>query len=172
MSEPAVVVGRIAKAHGVRGEVAIENRSDNPDRWVPGSVVFADDGRSLTVRAVRPHGERLLVTFDEVADREAAQALAGATLSVPGSWLPELPAGSWWAFEVEGCALETESGRELGHVSEVLAYPAHDLWRVIADDGSETLIPAVDAFVVSVDLDARRVIVRDVEGLTAPGTDA
>ena len=71
MEEPAVTVGRIAKAHGVHGEVAVENRSDNPDRWVPGAVVFDEDGRSYTVRTVRPHGPRLLVTFDEVEDQVA-----------------------------------------------------------------------------------------------------
>jgi ribosomal 30S subunit maturation factor RimM len=53
----------------------------------------------------------------------------------------------------------------------VLAYPAHDLWRVVDDDGSDTLIPAVDAFVVSVDVDARTATVRDVPGLTAPDPD-
>ena len=169
MDEPAVTVGRITKAHGVRGEVAVENRSDNPDRWAPGAVVFDEAGRSLTVRAVRPHGPRLLVTFEEIEDRTAAQGLVGVTLQVPESWLPTLPEGSWWSYEATGCVVRTESGRTLGTVAEVLAYPAQDLWLVVADDGSETLIPAVDAFIVSVDLAGRSAVVRDVPGLTAPG---
>jgi 16S rRNA processing protein RimM len=169
VEEPAVTVGRITKAHGVRGEVAVENRSDNPDRWAPGAVVFDDAGRSFTVRAVRPHGPRLLVTFEEIEDRTAAQGLVGVTLQVPESWLPTLPEGSWWSYEATGCVVRTESGRTLGTVAEVLAYPAQDLWRVVADDGSETLIPAVDAFIVSVDLAGRSAVVRDVPGLTAPG---
>ena len=88
MAEPAVTVGRITKAHGVHGEVAVENHSDNPDRWVPGAVVFGRDGRELTVRTVRPHGPRLLVTFEGVEDRTAAERLTGSTLEVPESWLP------------------------------------------------------------------------------------
>ena len=168
MDEPTVVVGHVAKAHGVHGEVAVENRSDNPDRWAVGAVVFDDAGRSLTVRAVRPHGNRLLVTFDEIDDRTAAASVAGRDLVIPESWLPPLADGQWWTFQVEGCAVTTESGRSLGRVEEVLAYPAHDLWRVVDDHGAETLIPAIEAFVVSVDVGARSATVRDVPGLTAP----
>jgi 16S rRNA processing protein RimM len=168
MDEPAVTVGRITKAHGVHGEVAVENRSDNPDRWVPGAVVFDADGRSFTVRTVRPHGPRLLVTFEEIEDRAAAERLGGTVLQVPESWLPSLPEGSWWSYEATGCIVHTESGRALGAVAEVLAYPAQDLWRVVDEGGVETLIPAVDAFIVSVDLAGRSAVVRDVPGLTAP----
>jgi 16S rRNA processing protein RimM len=171
VEEPAIVVGRIAKAHGVRGEVAVENRSDNPDRWVAGAVVFDRAGHQLTVATVRPHGDRLLVTFEEIGDRTAAQRLTGTELTIPESWLPLLADGEWWAFQVEGCKVTTASGRALGVVREVLDYPGHDLWRVVDDEGSETLIPAVTAFVVSVDLEARSAIVRDVVGLTAPDED-
>jgi 16S rRNA processing protein RimM len=168
VEEPAVAVGRITKAHCVHGEVAIENRSDNPDRWVPGAVVFDEGGREFTVRSVRPHGSRLLVTFEGIDDRGDAERLAGVTLQVPESWLPALPEGSWWSYEATGCAVRTESGRTLGTVEEVLAYPAQDLWRVVDAEGVETLIPAVDAFIVSVDLAGRSAVVRDVPGLTAP----
>jgi 16S rRNA processing protein RimM len=168
VEEPAVTVGRITKAHGVHGEVAVENRSDNPDRWAPGAVVFDDRGRAFTVRSVRPHGPRLLVTFEGIEDRTDAERLTGTTLQVPESWLPSLPEGTWWSYEAAGCVVRTESGRELGTVEEVLAYPAQDLWRVVDAEGVETLIPAVDAFIVSVDLAGRSAVVRDVPGLTAP----
>ena len=168
MDEPTVTVGRIAKPHGVRGEVSVQNRSDNPERWIPGSVVFDATGRTYTVRTVRPHGERLLVTFDEIADRTAAEVLAGTELVVPESWLPELPEGRWWSHEVEGLRVVTESGRVLGTLEEVLPYPAQDLWRIVADDGSETLVPAVDDLVVSVDIAGGHAVVRDLPGLTAP----
>jgi len=168
VDEPAVTVGRITKAHGVHGEVAVENRSDNPDRWVPGARVFGAEGRSFTIRTVRPHGPRLLVTFEDIEDRTAAEALVGTILQVPESWLPPLPEGSWWSYEATGCVVRAESGRTLGTIAEGLACPAHDLWRVVNDDGLETLIPAVDAFIVSVDLADRVAVVRDVPGLTAP----
>jgi 16S rRNA processing protein RimM len=167
VDEPTVAVGRVAKAHGVRGEVAVDNRSDNPDRWAIGAQVFDDRGAAYTVAGVRPHGDRLLVTFEEIADRTAAQALVGTTLVVPESWLPPLDAGQWWAFEAEGMRVSSDDGRDLGTVREVLAYPAHDLWRVVADDGTEILVPAVPDLIVEVDVGAGRAVVRSLPGLTA-----
>jgi 16S rRNA processing protein RimM len=168
VDEPTVAVGRVAKVHGVRGEVAVDNRSDNPDRWVPGSVVFDERGRRLTVTGARPHGDRLLVTFEGIGDRTAAEALIGATLVVPASALPALEPGQWWAFEAEGLRVTSEDGRDLGTVREVLAYPAHDLWRVVGKDGAEILVPVVDDLVVEVDLAGGRAVVRALPGLTAP----
>jgi 16S rRNA processing protein RimM len=166
--EPTVAVGRVAKAHGVRGEVAVENRSDNPDRWQPGSVMLDEAGRRYTVASVRPHGGRLLVTFEEIADRTGAEALAGTLLVIPESWLPELDPGEWWAFEAEGLRVQTQDGTDLGVVREVLNYPAHDLWRVVAGDGAEILLPAVGDLIVTVDVEAGQAIVRSLPGLTAP----
>jgi 16S rRNA processing protein RimM len=168
VDEPTVTVGRIAKPHGVRGELSVQNRSDNPERWIPGAVFFDATGHTYTVRTVRPHGERLLVAFEEIGDRTAAEAVTGTELLIPESWLPELPEGRWWSHQVEGLAVVTESGRALGTIDEVLPYPAQDLWRVVADDGTETLVPAVDDLVVSVDIDGGRAVVRDLPGLTAP----
>ncbi len=168
MDEPTVTVGRIAKPHGVRGELSVQNRSDNPDRWTPGAVFFDATGRIYTVRTVRPHGERLLVTFEEIGDRTGAEAVAGTELVIPESWLPELPEGRWWSYQVEGLVVVTESGRALGRIAEVLPYPSQDLWRLVAEDGTETLIPAVADLVVSVDIPGGRAVVRDLPGLTAP----
>jgi 16S rRNA processing protein RimM len=168
VDEPAVVVGVVTRAHGVRGEVAVENRSDNPDRWVAGAVVRTPDGRALTVEAVRPHGGRLLVTFAGVADRTTADALRGLELSVPRSALPELGEDEWWPHQIEGCRLTTETGRDLGVVTEVVFNPANDLWVAVDDAGNESLVPALKDLLVEVDPDAKRIVVRDVPGLTAP----
>jgi 16S rRNA processing protein RimM len=168
VDEPTVAVGRVTKVHGVRGEVAVENRSDNPDRWAPGARVFDERGAAYTVAAVRPHGGRLLVTFEEIADRTAAQVLVGVTLVVPESSLPELGQGEWWAFQAEGLRVSSEDGRDLGTVREVLAYPAQDLWRIVGDDGAEILVPVVSELVVEVNLEERRAVVRSLPGLTAP----
>jgi 16S rRNA processing protein RimM len=166
--EPTVVVGVITKAHGLHGEVAVLNRSDNPDRWAPGSVVFDETGRSFTIETSRPHGARLLVRFRGLSRRAAAEALRGVTLVVPQSWLPDLPEGTWWPHELEGCSVVTESGRVLGSISEVVPNPANDLWVAKADDGTETLVPAIRDVVVDVDVTGKRVLVRDVPGITAP----
>ena len=168
MSEPTVLVGKVTKAHGLRGEVMVLVFSDNPERFQPGASMFLEDGREVRVRASRPNGGRLLVEFDGVADRNAAEALRGLTLVVPRSSLPKLPEGEFWPHELEGCVVVTESGRTLGAITDVVANPAQDLWVAVDESGSEIMVPAIREVIVDVDVDARRVLVRDIPGLTAP----
>ncbi len=170
--EPTVVVGVVTKAHGLRGEVAVEIRSDNPERFRPGARVHTAEGRELTVATSHVHGARTLIRFEEVPDRDAADALRGTTLVVPASWLPELSDDEYWPSQLEGCEVITEAGRDLGTIRDVIANPANDLWVAVAPDGTETLIPAVKEVVVGVDIAAARILVRDVPGLTAPEGDA
>jgi 16S rRNA processing protein RimM len=167
VEEPTVVVGRILKPHGLHGEVAVEVRSDNPDRFAVGSQVFLENGSVLTVARAHDHGRRLLVTFVEVGDRTAAESLQGRLLTVPEAWLPELPDGEYWPFQLQGCEVVTEGGRMLGVLTEVVANPANDLW-VAVSEGNETLIPAIRQVIVSVDREGKRVVVRDIPGLTSP----
>lgn len=168
MDEPTVVVGVVTGVHGLRGEVSIQNRSDNPDRWAEGSTVLREDGAALTIVSSRRHGRRLLVRFDGVDDRTDAEQLRGAVLAVPESWLPELAAGEWWAHQLEGCEVRTRAGRVLGTVREVIANPANDLWVAVDEEGRETLVPALADVLVDVDVAGRRIVVEDVPGLTAP----
>jgi 16S rRNA processing protein RimM len=171
VNEPTVVVGVITKAHGLQGEVAVQNRSDNPDRWATGSVVFGEDGRAFTIEASRGQGGRLLLRFEGVTDRNTADALRGLTLVVPEAWLPDLAEGAWWPHQLEGCEVVTESGRSLGTITEIVSNPANDLWVATTAAGAETLVPAIRDVVVDVDVSSKRVLVRDVSGLTAPDTD-
>jgi 16S rRNA processing protein RimM len=167
VDEPTVVVGLVTRAHGLRGEVVVQSRSDNPDRWIPGAVVYVA-GRSLTVATVRPRGAgRLLVRFEGIEDRTTADALRGEAV-IPESWLPELPEGEWWPHQIEGCMVVTESGRELGRVAEVIANPANDLWVAVDNAGNETLVPALRDVLIDVDVRAKRIEVVDVPGLTVP----
>jgi 16S rRNA processing protein RimM len=168
VAEPTVVVGKITRAHGLRGEVAVLALSDNPERFVEGSTVFREDGRELRVRSSRANGGRLLVAFEGVEDRTGAEALRGVTLVVPRSMLPELPDGEFWPHQLEGCIVVTESGRSLGTIADVVSTPANDLWVALDDAGIETLIPAIKEVVVDVDVASQRILVRDIAGLTAP----
>jgi 16S rRNA processing protein RimM len=168
VDEPTVVVGVVTGVHGLRGEVSVQNRSDNPDRWAPGGTVLRENGGALTIEASRRHGRRLLVRFAGVGDRSSAEALRGAVLVVPESWLPELAEGQWWAHQLEGCEVRTASGRSLGIVKEVIPNPANDLWVAVDHEGHETLVPALADLLIDVDVEARAIVVEDVPGLTAP----
>jgi 16S rRNA processing protein RimM len=172
VDEPTLVVGVVTSVHGLRGEVSIQNRSDNEERWRPGGEVLLPDGRRLTIEASRPHGRRLLVKFSGIEDRTAAEALRGTTLVVPESWLPSLPPGEWWAHQLQGSVVRTETGRDLGTLTEVVPNPANDIWVVVDADGRETLIPVLADLIVDVDPPGRRIVVRDVPGITVPDDPA
>jgi 16S rRNA processing protein RimM len=167
MDEPTVAVGRIARAHGVHGEVAVLVISEVPDRFRVGAIVWTEDGRALTISATRSHGDRLLVRFDGIVDRDRADALRGTLLVVPESASPELPEGSWWDHQIVGCVVETD-GRALGTVRDVIHTAANDVWSVVDAAETETLIPVIGDVIVEVDVASKRIVVREIPGLTAP----
>ena len=162
---PGLVAGKITKAHGLRGEVTVLVLSEVESRFEPGSVLRLEDGRSLTVASTRPDRGRLLVRFEGVADRTAAEQLNGRYLFVSEEDAPELPEGSFWPHQLVGCEVVTDSGRELGAIREVVLGVANDIW-VTGPQQDEVLIPALRDVVVSVDIAAGRVIVREIPGLT------
>jgi 16S rRNA processing protein RimM len=166
MDEPTVAVGRVSRAHGVQGEVAVLVLSEVEGRFAPGATLWLEDGRTLTVESSKPHRGGLLVRFREVRDREQAEGLQRALLVVPESSSPSLPEGSWWDHQIEGCAVETDRGRPLGKVREVIHTAANDVWSVVDGGGRETLVPVLIDVLVSVDVGAKRIVVREIAGLT------
>jgi 16S rRNA processing protein RimM len=168
-----VAVGRITRAHGVKGEVAVLPLTQVQGRFEPGSRLLAGpEHRPLTVSAVRPHRSRLLVTFEELPDRTAAETMAGAYLFVPAEDVPTPPEGEFWPHQLVGCSVVTDRGDRLGVIKEVVHGVANDIWVAVGDDGREVLIPALKDVVTSVDLKAGRVEVRAVPGLTVPEEEA
>jgi 16S rRNA processing protein RimM len=154
-----LAVGRITRAHGVHGEVAVRSLTERPQRFAGGSALRLEDGRTLIVERTRPHRHDLLVKFEEVPDRTAAEALRGQVLlAAPPD---EPPAEGWWVHEVVGIEIATEDGRVLGRVREVVTNPANDVW--VTDRGA--MIPAVREVVVEVDPAGGRATVREIPGL-------
>lgn len=166
MEEPTVAIGRIGRAHGVRGELSVVVLSEVRERFEPGATVLLEDGRTLTIDASRPYRDRLLVRFRGVADRTAAEALQGSLLVAPRSSSPPLPEGSWWDHDIEGCEVTTQEGRSLGTVADVIHTRANDIWSVLDATGSETLIPVLKDAIVSVDTADKRIVVREIPGIT------
>jgi 16S rRNA processing protein RimM len=164
-SSDFVAVGRVTRAHGVRGEVSVFVLTEIEERFEAGSTLRLEDGRPLTVRASRPNRGRTLVRFEEVPDRTAAEALRGAYLFVPASEVPAAPEDAFWPHDLEGCEVLIEGRGAIGTISEVIHGPANDVWVAI-DGDRETLVPALRDVVVSVDVGARRVVIHDVPGLT------
>jgi 16S rRNA processing protein RimM len=160
-----VTVGRIGRAHGIRGDVAIDVRTDEPERRFARGAVLTTNGRALTVAASRWHSGRLLVTFDEVHDRTAAEQLRGAFLEAdidPDERLDEEDA--YYDRQLVGLQAQTADGVLIGTVVSVVHNDAQDT-LIIQADGREVMVPFVAAIVPSVDLDAGCVVVADLPGL-------
>jgi 16S rRNA processing protein RimM len=133
-------VGRVTKAHGVRGEVVVALLTDRLERVAPGAVLVAD-GRSLRVAASRPHQKHHIVSFEGVDSREDAESLHGRVLSAE----PIDDDEELWVHELIGSAVVNTAGDRLGVIESVQANPASDL--LVLDTGA--LIPVV--FVLSQD---------------------
>ncbi|MGZ8743227.1 MAG: ribosome maturation factor RimM [Nocardioides sp.] len=173
-----VVVGRIGKPHGIRGVVSVESRTDEPDkRFAAGTVLTTETPRGsaphgpgrparLTVKSVRWHQGRPLVTFTEIHDRNAAEAARGLVLvaEVPEDEVPEDPE-EFYDHQLIGLHVVTTEGDAVGEVGSVVHGAAQDLLVVNAADGREVLVPFVAALVPEVDLAGRRVVVADRPGL-------
>lgn len=164
-----LVVGRIARAHGIGGEVSVDVRTDAPDlRFAVGARLDTDPGElgPLTVTRSRWHSGRLLVAFDGVCDRTAAEALRGAFLVVDSQTSPATDdADEFWDHELAGLEAVTASGEPLGVIEDVVHPPGPDLLVVRRPDGTEALVPFVREIVPLVDVGARRVVVDPPEGL-------
>ncbi len=171
MSDIEVCVGRIGKAHGVRGEVSVEVRTDEPDRRFAAGEVLRPRGRhpalpaTLTVTGTRWHQDRLLVRFEGVDDRSAAEQTRGALLYVdlPPDEVPEDPE-EFYDHQLVGLSAEDTDGNRIGVVTEVLHHTAQEL-LVIDADGREVLVPFVTALVPTVDVVGGRLVVADRPGL-------
>jgi 16S rRNA processing protein RimM len=164
-----LVVGQVTRPHGVNGEVVVRVRTDTPQERYTVGAVFATEPASagpLTVVSVRSHQNRLLVSFDGVADRDAADRLRGVLLCVDSAAVPE-PADpdEFNDHQLIGLQAQTVSGEPIGEVVAVDHAPASDLLVVALPDGHRALVPFVKAIVPEVDLAGRRVVLTPPEGL-------
>lgn len=160
-----VVIGRIARAHGIRGQVLVEVRTDEPDERFRTAASLRAGSRTLTVASARPHGDRLLVTFDEVADRTAAEELHGVLLECDIDPLAVPDADDeFYDHQLVGLTARDRSGREVGTVTAVLHLPAQDT-VVIDAGGREVLVPFVSELVPHVDVPGGSLVVADLPGL-------
>lgn len=165
-----VVVGRIAKAHGIRGELAVDVRTDSPEeRFKVGATVTTKlrDGssRELTIAAAREHSGRLLVRFEEVLTRDVAETLRGALLLADTSTLPPTSdPDEFYDHELAGLRAELADGTVVGKVVEVVHSPAGELLELDVE-GRSVLVPFVRAIVPTVDVAGGRVVLDPPEGL-------
>lgn len=162
-----LVVGRVGRAHGVRGDLFVEVRTDEPEvRFAPGSSVRVSGGPDLIVESAKVHAGRLVVHFAGYNDRTTAEELRNKDLvvEVDPDVLPD-DEDEFYDHQLEGLEAFLEDGTLVGEVFEVIHLPAQDLLAIKRTDGSETLVPFVTEFVPEIDLATNRILLTPPPGL-------
>ena len=156
-----ILLGRIAGAHGIRGEVLIKTFTERPEDIAAYGPVDDGHGRTLEIRAARVTPRGVVARVEGVSDRNGAEALKGAPLYVDRERLPAPDEGEFYHADLIGLAAVDAEGSPVGEVVGVYNHGAGDLIEVrLAHSGKTELVAFTDAFVPEVDLAARRMVVR------------
>jgi 16S rRNA processing protein RimM len=162
------LVGRIARAHGNRGQVIVDPETDFPvERFRAGAVLYVREGettQSLTIEEVRFHRGRPIIGLAGVATMDAAEALAGRELRVGLDTLRSLPAGSFYHHELIDCSVVTSDGALIGRVASIEGNAAGSR-LVVQGSAGEILIPLAEGICTDVDVAGRKIVVEPPEGL-------
>ncbi|UUN29404.1 ribosome maturation factor RimM [Streptomyces sp. FIT100] len=164
-----LVVGRVGRAHGIKGEVTVEVRTDEPElRLAPGAVLATDPASAgpLTIETGRVHSGRLLLRFEGVRDRNAAEALRN-TLLIADVDPDERPDESdeYYDHQLIDLDVVLADGTQIGRITEISHLPSQDLLIVERPDGGEVMIPFVEKIVTDIDLEEQKAVVDPPPGL-------
>ena len=168
------VVGRIARAHGIRGQVIVNLETDFPEeRFRPGAELFVNRNGSvetLTVSTVRFHRDRPIIGVHGIDDVNTAVRLAGLELRVPVEWLAPLPEGTFYRHDLIGCAVATGSGTPLGIVKDVEGDIGGS--RLVVETAlGHVLVPLAQEICTTIDVPGRRIVIVPPEGLLELNAD-
>ena len=152
----SVTIGIVLRPHGIRGEVVVEPLTDNENRFASLEEVRLVRPRGsetrLRVASMFPHKGRLVIQFEGISSIDDAETLRAAELRIPLSSLPSLPSGSYYHHELRGLDVRVESGASIGKVTDLWETGATPVLVIHDDQGRETMLPLVDAFILEVNV--------------------
>lgn len=169
MGENLIVIGRVSKPHGVKGEIRIEYfNPENPHFFSRYQKIFiqGDKGspRLYRLSKVRPHKQFILVHLEGIRNKEEAEKLRGHLVLVHPSELPPLEEDEYYWHEIIGMRVVTEQGGDVGKVTEILHTGSNDVY-VVKKGKKEFLIPATKDVVITIERDTRTMVIRPLKGL-------
>ncbi|GIV61848.1 MAG: ribosome maturation factor RimM [Rhodothermaceae bacterium] len=173
--EDLLLVGRVYRAHGVRGEVKVIPETDDPERFTGLETLYLGTAAERVdvhrVRSVRfqqtKRGRLVVLALDGVDTREAADELRTLGVYAHRDDLPPLADDEFFYSDLVGLRVEAEGMGEVGYVADVLELPAQEVLLVRRPDGDDVMVPAVPAFLADIDFDTGVLVVRPIEGLFA-----
>ena len=165
---PFIVIGRITRPHGIRGEVCVDFYADSPS--ILEDAVWLElppaQPKPYGVIYARHHHNRLLLTLESVPDRNAAELLRNATVLVPRERLPALEPGEVYLADLPGFTVVLqETGETIGRISSIDTASGQEIWQITTPEGKNILFPAVPEFVAELDVDAKVARVTPPPGL-------
>jgi 16S rRNA processing protein RimM len=163
-----LLVGIVARPHGLSGEVSVEILTDFPERFAPGTMLIwrrKEETRDLQVISARRSSRRILLTFDGVPDVDAARTLAGGELFVESRNAVPAPPGFYYSHEIQGFRCEDPRGHVIGVVRELAQTAAGPMLTVGTPGGKEALVPFVEEMVLQIDRGARLIVLELPEGI-------
>lgn len=156
-----VVLGRLAEPYGIRGWLRLHVFGDDPLAWreIAAWQIGKEGGpwRAIGLNGLKAHGDGIVVALAGVDDRTAAEALKGMLIGAPRDALPATGDDEFYWADLVGLAVVNEAGETLGTVAGLLETGANDVLRVVAGDGTERLLPFVEAVVLAVEKEAGRI---------------
>ena len=161
-----LAVGRVARPHGVRGELRVELLTEFPERLATRERVYVGpEQRAYQVAEVRLHQRVALMRLVGCENRDAAEALRGALVYVAVEEAVPLEQDEYYEHQIEGLEVHTEEGQRLGEVVEVFTAPGANDVLVVHGPRGELLIPVIEDVIVAVDIEAGHIVIRVVPGL-------
>lgn len=170
-NEQWVECGVIGRPVGVKGQVSVFWNNGTCPLGEKGGEIFLDvdgDYKNYQLVSSKPQGKRHAVTLHGLLTRSAAAALTGRRIFLRTFELPLLAEGEYYSFQILGLHVVTEEGKQIGTITKIFSAGRNDVYEVLPEDGrkgSEVLIPAIDQFIVRIDLEKKEVVIREIQGL-------
>lgn len=161
-----LIVGKLRRPHGVKGEMKMSVLTDFPDLLVKGLEVFVgEDYLALTIRSIRSQGETILISFEEYFDRDKVGVHRNKFVSMRTEDFPSLPEGEYFFHQLLGLKVIDEDAQKLGSVVDIIETGANNIYVVRNVRGDEILLPAIEGVIIAVDLELKEMRVRLLPGL-------
>ena len=161
-----ILVGKIRRPHGVVGEILLQPFSESTGHFEAGKTIYVGQNHiSFVVDSRRDADGMQLVHLQGIDTPEEAGVFRNKDVYVTAESLPELPEGEYYHYQLIGLTVEDEKGAIIGVLNEVIFTGANNVYVVVADNGEETLLPAIPSVILSIDIRQKRMVVRPQEWL-------
>ncbi len=157
-------IGYIRRAHGIHGEVVVMPLTEDPDRYGQLKQVFIRM-QKLNIQSCIYFGKDVILKFDGIDDRSTAESYKGAYLEINRDDLPDLPADTYYIFDMIGLDVYSEEGEFLGKLLDISSTGSNDVYEVGREGAKSFLIPALKSVVRQISLESGRITVKIPEGL-------